>query len=91
MALQKKIKQRDGVETTYHRILFIQITVNRQVSIAVESYVDEESRNAAETADNVQQYNNVTTYETEYDENMNIKKAYQYLKKLDIFADASDV
>ena len=90
MGLQKKIKQRDGVETTYHRILFIQITVNCQVSIVVESYVDEESRNAAE-ADNVQQYTNVTTYETEYDENMNIKKAYQHLKKLDIFADASDV
>lgn len=91
MALQKKIKQRNGVETTYHRILFIQITVNRQVSIVVESYVDEESRNAAETADNVQQYANVTTYETEYDENMNIKKAYQHLKKLNVFADASDV
>lgn len=90
MALQKKIKQRNGVETTYHRILYLQITVNCQVSIVVESYLDEESRNAPET-DNVQPYTNVTTYETEYDENINIKKAYKYLKKLNVFADALDV
>lgn len=91
MALQKKIKQRDGVETAYHRILFMQITTNRQISIAVESYVDAAARNATETGEIEQPYTKMTTYETDYDENMNIKKAYQYLKKMDVFANSSDV
>ena len=91
MALLKKIKQRDGVETAYHRILFMQITTNRQISIAVESYVDESARNAAETGEISHPYSKITTYETDYDENMNIKKAYQFLKKTDVFANSSDI
>lgn len=90
MALLKKIKQRDGVETAYHRILFMQITTNRQITIAVESYVDEVARNAVETGE-FSPYSKTTTYETDYDENMNIKKAYQFLKKTDVFANSSDI
>lgn len=37
MALFKEIKQPDGVITDYHRILFLQTTVNQQNSIAVLS------------------------------------------------------
>lgn len=90
MALLKKIKQRDGVDTEYHRILFMQITTNRQITIAVESYVDEAARNAGETGE-ISPYSKITTYETDYDENMNIKKAYQFLKKTDAFANSSDI
>ena len=44
MALFKEIKQPDGVITDYHRILFLQTTVNQQNSIAVLSYVSSEVR-----------------------------------------------
>lgn len=91
MGLKKKIKQSDGVETNYHRILYLQVTPNQGCSIAVVSYVDEESRNAESSGENEAVYKKGITYELEYDENMTIKKAYQYLKKLDKFSDAEDV
>lgn len=85
MALGKEIRQDDGVTTTYHRILFIQITTNRQNSIAVMSYVDEESRQTAYP------YCRAVTYETGYDEAMTIEKAYNYLKTLPEFEGSTDV
>ena len=85
MALGKEIKQDDGVTTTYHRILFIQITTNRQNSIAVFSYIDEESRQS------VHPYCRAVTYETDYDETMTIEDAYNYLKTLPEFEGATDV
>lgn len=88
MALKKAIKQADGVTTEYHRILFLQTTVNRQNSIAVLSYVDEESRN---TEDNARPYKVSVTYETQYDETMNIESAYEYLKSLPQFEGAEDI
>ena len=44
MALKKEIRQSDGVVTNYHRILYIQSTINSHDSIAVVSYVDEIGR-----------------------------------------------
>lgn len=85
MALSKEIKQDDGVVTTYHRILFIQITTNRQNSIAVMSYIDEESRQTARP------YCGAVTYETDYDETMTVEDAYNYLKTLPEFEGATDV
>ena len=91
MALYKEIKQSDGVTTKYHRILFLQKTVNRQNSIAVLSYVDEESR-AEETAGTMAQpYQKSITYETAYDENMTIESAYEYLKSLPQFEGAENI
>ena len=90
MALKKKIKGSNGVECGYHRILFLQITPNRGNSIVVQSYVDEASRESEASGENEAIYRSTVTYETEYDENMTIKKAYQYLKKLDKFSDSED-
>jgi hypothetical protein len=91
MALFKKIRQDDGVTTNYHRILFINVTTNRQNSIAVISYVDDVSR--AEEKDNVhaQPYQKSITYETSYDPAMTIETAYDYLKTLPQFEGAVDV
>lgn len=91
MALKKKIKQSNGIETSYHRILYLQVTPNRGCSIVVQSYIDESARESELTGEYESVYRNAVTYETEYDENMTIKKAYQYLKKLEKFSDAEDV
>lgn len=90
MALLKTIKQADGVITNYHRILFLQTTVNRQNSIAVLSYVDEESR-SNENLEDSRPYKSAITYEIAYDETMTIESAYNYLKTLPAFEDAEDV
>ena len=91
MALYKEIRQSDGVTTKYHRILFRQTTTNRQNSIAVVSYVDEEARTDEKENVIVQPYQKSITYETDYDPNMTIEAAYDYLKTLPQFDGAVDV
>ena len=91
MALYKEITQSDGVVTGYHRILFLTQTVNRQNSIAVLSYVNNESRLNELNANANQPYQKSVTYETTYDESMTIEKAYDYLKTLPQFEGAEDV
>ena len=91
MALYKQIKQDDGVTTNYHRILYLTQTVNRQNSIAVLSYVDEDSRTTEFQEHYIKPYQNAVTYEVDYDEAMTIEKAYEYLKTLPKFEGAEDV
>lgn len=89
MALKKPIVQPDGVTTEYHRILFLQTTVNSHISIAVLSYLNADSRQTEK--ESKQPYKAAVTYETAYDENMTIESAYEYLKTLEEFKDAEDV
>ena len=91
MALYKEIKQPDGVTTKYHRILFLTQTVNRQTSIAVLSYVDEESRDIEKENPMSQPYQKSITYETKYDANMTIETAYEFLKGLPQFEGAENI
>ena len=91
MALYKPVKQDDGVTTNYHRILFCQITTNRQNSISVLSYVDEESRENEKDNVIAQPYQKSVTYETDYDPGMTIETAYDYLKTLPQFEGAEDI
>lgn len=89
MGLKKAIVQPDGVTTEYHRILFLQTTVNSHTSIAVLSYLNEQSRQSEK--ESMQPYKAAVTYETAYDENMTIESAYEYLKTLEVFEGAEDV
>lgn len=89
MALQKEIRQDNGVMTKYHRVFFIQSTINSHTSIAVLSYVDESSREMENTA--TQPYKVAITYETDYKENMTVEEAYDYLKTLPEFEGAEDI
>lgn len=91
MALYKVIKQDDGVVTTYHRILFVQTTVNRQNSIAVLSYVDADSRDSEKESIMMQPYRRSVTYETAYSQDMTVESAYTFLKTLPQFEGATDV
>lgn len=91
MALQKQIKQADGVTTNYHRIMSVTVTTNRQNSIAVFSYVDNDSREAEKGNTMAQPYQKAVTYETAYDPTMTIEKAYAFLKTLPLFEGAVDV
>ena len=91
MALYKYYRQDNGVTTSYHRIAFLHITTNRQNSIAVFSYVDEESRNMELNGDGVNPYKTAVTYETTYDPEMTIETAYNYLKTLPQCEGATDV
>lgn len=89
MALKKEIRQSDGVVTNYHRILYIQSTINSHDSIAVVSYVDEIGRAMESNGD--RPYRAAVTYEKDYEENMTIEDAYRYLKTLPDYEDAEDI
>ena len=91
MALKKPIIQDDGVTTNYHRIVFLQMTVNEQNSIAVMSYVSDDVRKEEKEKVIDRPYMQSKTYETEYDPTMTIEKAYGHLKTLPVFKDAEDV
>ena len=91
MALYKPIRQADGVTTNYHRVLFCQITTNRQNSIAVVSYVDDQARIDEKSNTIDQPYQKSVTYETAYLPSMTIEMAYEYLKTLPEFEGAKDV
>lgn len=91
MALYKMITQDDGVPTSYHRILFIMKTVNRQNSISVLSYVDSNARDNEINSTISQPYCKSITYELPYNETMTIEDAYEYLKTLPQFEGADNV
>lgn len=91
MALYKENIQADGVLTNYHRILYVQATPNRQTSIGVLSYVNEQAREKEKENAAVQPYRYSVTYETAYDKAMTISKAYEYLKTLPEFDGATDI
>ena len=92
MALLKDIKQDDGVTTKYHRVLYLVHNVNSHNSIAVVSYVDEESRaNDIAINGDSRPYRNAITYEIPYDESMTVTTAYDFLKTLPQFENAEDV
>lgn len=89
MALLKEVKKENGITLNYHRIQFIQSTINSHTSIAVLSYINEESREMENTES--APYKEAVTYETDYVENMTVEAAYDFLKTLPEFAGASDV
>lgn len=91
MALLKPIRGEDGVTTSYHRILFLTLTINEQNSIAVLSYVDDKARIEQKENTLTMPYQRSITYETTYDPEMTIKTAYEYLKTLPEFEGAEDV
>lgn len=90
MALKKEIRQDDGVVTNYHRILYVMQTLNRQVSIAVLSYVDSESR-ANDNDTEFRPYQRAITYEFPYEPDLTAESAYNLIKSLPQFEGAEDV
>lgn len=91
MALYKAIRQSDGVTTSYHRILFLQLHTNHHNSIAVVSYVDDSARSDEKDAVLALPYQKSITYEIPYDASMTVNTAYDYLKTLPQFDGAEDV
>ena len=101
MALSKKIEEKNGVTTNYHRIVSINQIVNEQTLIEVASYTDkskrQEEQQALETARKSGEYPQTNIYiDTEYiakeydKKDGNIEDAYKYLKTLDKFKGAKD-
>lgn len=98
MALNKEMELDNGVVVNYHRIVSLNKIVNKNNIIEVASYTSEEKRNeeksyyeSVETDKEMNVFINTTYFNKAYDENENIKNAYEYLKKLDKFKNSKDI
>lgn len=95
MALKKNITLDNGIVLNYHRIVSVNNITNQQSIIEVASYINEEQREKEkEWYENNEEDMNVFIetkyYSKEYDENLNVTNAYDYLKTLEEFKDAED-
>lgn len=102
MAIKKQVAADNGIVTEYHRIALVSIEVNQQTTILVHSYLSEAGRQiekdyAAGLYNNLEAgmmkfpYVEAQYLHTDYDETMNVKTAYDYLKTLPQFEGAEDV
>ena len=98
MALLKKIELENGIVTNYHRIVSLNSIVNNQNIIEVASYINQKKRkeekeyyDSNDENKSINVFINTKYYNVNYDENMSVKTAYNYLKSLDEFKDAEDV
>lgn len=97
MALKKDKILENGIVLTYHRIVSINSITNVQSMIEVGSYLNKEQREkerewyASGSEDRLDVYTNTKYYTTDYNKDLNVDSAYEYLKTLEDFADAEDV
>ena len=104
MALKKKITENNGITVSYHKISKIEVSVNNQVSILVESYLDESFRQYEKDCakgvaedERMHPYIHSEYFSMPYDENTELftgnitKKAYEWLKKQEKYKDAIDI
>lgn len=104
MALGKSIKKSNGVTLSYHRIAMVKVDINQQITILVESYIDDEGREYEKKyargeieGQPVFPYTQGDYISFEYDENTDmfkgniVQKAYNWLKKHPDFVGSEDI
>lgn len=101
MALKKTVIQPNGVTTTYHRIVTINMFVNQCNSIEVASYINSDGRTreidfiteqeAGYDTSSAPPYISTRFYEVDYVDGMTVTDAYNKLKELTEFDGAEDV
>lgn len=102
MAIKKIVTERNGVNTEYHRIAMVKIDTNQQNTILVHSYLSSDGRQveknyAAGVYANVDEglikfpYVDAKYLVCEYDGEMTITKAYEWLKTQPEFDGSEDV
>lgn len=95
MAILKKIELDNGVVTNYHRVVSINNITNHSSIIEVASYTNEDKRleekEAIENGTPMNVFIETNYLSTDYNKNLNVDNAYDYLKTTEMFEDAKDV
>lgn len=102
MAIKKKVTCDNGVVTEYHRIALISIEINQKNTILIHSYISEAGRQiekdyAAGKYNDVEEgmmkfpYVDAIYIDADYDGDMTISSAYDYIKTLPKFVGSEDV
>ena len=95
MALQKEITLDNGVIVNYHRVVSVNSVTNHATIIEICSYTSEEKREEEkEKLANNEPMNIFIKTENlniDYDKNMNVDNAYDYLKTTNKYGNSQDV
>ena len=93
MALIKSITLDNGITVNYHRVVSVNNITNHASIIEVASYINSEKRQEEKTAlENNQTMNVFIPSEylgLPYNSTLNVNSAYEYLKTLDKFSNAT--
>lgn len=94
MALIKKIVLENGITTNYHRIVSINNIINQASIIEMASYTTkskrEEEKEAIKNGSRMDVFIRTESFPLEYDKNINIDTAYEYIKTNKKFENAKD-
>ena len=94
MALIKEIELNNGVKVNYHRIVSVNNITNHVSIIEVASYTSKEKREqekeAFEKGKFIDVFKETKFIEKEYEEDLNVVSAYEYLKTLPEFSGCTD-
>lgn len=95
MAIQKEIVLENGITVKYHRVVSVNNITNHSTIIEVGSYTSAEKREEEkEKLANKEPMNifiNTEYLNIDYDKDINVNNAYEYLKTLDKYSEAQDV
>lgn len=92
MAIKKNIELDNGITLTYHRIVRIQSIINYDSMIELQSYMSQQNRLREKgNPSNVDIYTEASYYNIPYDPELNVTKAYEYIKSLPEFEGAEDI
>ena len=102
MAIKKIVTAPNGIVTEYHRIAMVKIDTNQQNTLLIHSYLSEAGRQvekdyAVGLYDDLEEgmmnwpYVDAQYLNCEYDGEMTITKAYEYLKSLPTYEGAIDI
>ena len=97
MALAKNITLDNGIVLNYHRVVSVNNITNQQSIIEVASYINEDQRKKekewyeTKSTEDMNVFIETKYYSKEYDENLNVTNAYEYLKTLEEFEGAVNV
>ena len=102
MAIKKQITANNGIVTEYHRVAMVKIDTNQQNTILIHSYLSETGRqiekdytaglyNDLEEGMMNWPYVDARYIACEYNGDMTITAAYEYLKSLPEFEGSDDV
>lgn len=95
MALEKEIELENGIILNYHRIVSMNKITNNSTTIEVAGYTNKEKReieqNAIANGEPFNVYIETEYISKDYNEEETIEDAYDYLKTLDKFKEATDI
>lgn len=94
MALIKEIELENGIKVNYHRIVSVNNITNHASIIEIASYTSKEKREqekeAFEKGKFIDAFKETKFIEKEYEEDLNVVSAYEYLKTLPEFSGCTD-